>query len=297
MSAPVAGQFLDGNVTLARFDIRPPVLADPAEVRMASAVVPPAPAPAPAARTATPAPQRAVADVRTVAPPAPLQQPLVRRASLALADHAAPAPTRPEPARAQAPATRPRAEAAPVRTASAEPRTPPAPAAAPTRPRAEPARTRTASAEARPRPAAARARSSSLLDDSTLRDLGTAARAERGGGTSELMATLAAQLERPSPAGDQQQGLALTYHRLMLVMLLFVGVTIVIVGRLAMLQLFTDRSGAGRSSPIPCCPPRGDIVDRNGVAARPDDRRLVDRRPSGPDHRRPARARRSSSTR
>lgn len=183
LSAPVAGQFVDGNVTLARFDIRPPVLADPAEVRMASAVVPPAPAPAPAARTATPAPQRAVADVRTVAPPAPLQQPLVRRASLALADHAAPAPTRPEPARAQAPATRPRAEAAPVRTASAEPRTPPAPAAAPTRPRAEPARTRTASAEARPRPAAARARSSSLLDDSTLRDLGTAARAERGGGT------------------------------------------------------------------------------------------------------------------
>ncbi len=160
LSAPVASQFVDGNATLARFDIRQPALADPAEVRMASAALPPAPAPA--ARAATPAPQRAVADLRAVAPPAALQQPLVRRASLTVTADAA-------PVRAQPPAARPRAEAAP------------APAA--TRPRAEPPRTRTASAEARPRPAPARARPSSLLDDSTLRDLGTAARAERGGGT------------------------------------------------------------------------------------------------------------------
>ncbi|HYN46771.1 MAG TPA: penicillin-binding protein 2 [Allosphingosinicella sp.] len=78
------------------------------------------------------------------------------------------------------------------------------------------------------------------------------------------MATLAAQLERPSATGVQPQGLALTYHRLMLVMLLFVGVTILIVGRLAFLQLFTDRSAAAALA-NPMLPARGDIVDRNGV--------------------------------
>jgi cell division protein FtsI (penicillin-binding protein 3) len=80
------------------------------------------------------------------------------------------------------------------------------------------------------------------------------------------MATLAAaRLERPTPVTDHQQGLALTYHRLMLVMLLFVGVTFVIVARLAILQIFTDRTGAAALA-NPLLPPRGDIVDRNGVA-------------------------------
>ena len=78
------------------------------------------------------------------------------------------------------------------------------------------------------------------------------------------MATLAARIERPAQAADQEQGLALTYHRLMLVMLLFVGVTFVIVARLTQLQLFTDRSGAAELA-NPLLPPRGDIVDRNGV--------------------------------
>ncbi len=78
------------------------------------------------------------------------------------------------------------------------------------------------------------------------------------------MATLAAQLDRPSATGDRPQGLSLTYHRLMLVMLLFVGVTILIVARLAFLQVFTDRSlGAELANPL--LPARGDIVDRNGV--------------------------------
>jgi len=79
------------------------------------------------------------------------------------------------------------------------------------------------------------------------------------------MATLAAHIERPrSAAAVQPQGLALTYHRLMLVMLLFVGVTFVIVARLALLQVFTDRS-AGAEALNPLLPARGDIVDRNGV--------------------------------
>lgn len=80
------------------------------------------------------------------------------------------------------------------------------------------------------------------------------------------MATLAAEVGRARAPVEQPQqgGLALTYHRLMLVMLLFVGVTLVIVGRLAMLQVFTDRT-ASAASTDPLLPPRGDIVDRNGV--------------------------------
>ena len=78
------------------------------------------------------------------------------------------------------------------------------------------------------------------------------------------MATLAARIERPAPVADQEHGLALTYHRLMLVMLLFVGVTFVIVARLTQLQVFSDRSGGGELA-NPLLPVRGDIVDRNGV--------------------------------
>ncbi|HYJ53168.1 MAG TPA: penicillin-binding protein 2 [Allosphingosinicella sp.] len=78
------------------------------------------------------------------------------------------------------------------------------------------------------------------------------------------MATLAARIERPAPPVLQEHGLALTYHRLMLVMLLFVGVTFVIVARLAMLQIFTDRSGAAQLA-NPLLPARGDIVDRNNI--------------------------------
>lgn len=78
------------------------------------------------------------------------------------------------------------------------------------------------------------------------------------------MATLAAQIERSGPPAQPQQGLALTYHRLMLVMFLFVGVTFVIVARLTQLQLFTDRAGSALAI-NPLLPPRGDIVDRNGL--------------------------------
>ena len=79
------------------------------------------------------------------------------------------------------------------------------------------------------------------------------------------MATLAAQVQKPTPVGEQKQELTLTYQRLMLVMLLFAGVTTLIVLRLAYLQLFTDRSGAAELA-NPLIPPRADIVDRNGTA-------------------------------
>src|SRR4028119_1823543 len=58
-----------------------------------------------------------------------------------------------------------------------------------------------------------------------------------------------------------QQGIA--YDRLMLVLLLFVGAIFLISARLAQLQLFAD-TGTARAG-ISHLPPRGDIVDRNGV--------------------------------
>ncbi len=78
------------------------------------------------------------------------------------------------------------------------------------------------------------------------------------------MATLAAHVQRSAPVGEQKRELTVTYQRLMLMMLLFAGVTALIVVRLAYLQLFTDRSGAAQIS-NPLIPPRADIVDRNGV--------------------------------
>ena len=79
------------------------------------------------------------------------------------------------------------------------------------------------------------------------------------------MATLAAQFERPIVRGDSSEALTLTYQRLMLMLLLFVGVTALIVLRLGYLQVFADRSGAAELA-NPLIPPRADIVDRNGVA-------------------------------
>ena len=145
LSAPVSGQYVEGNVSLARFDTRQPQIAPDAEVRLASAAVPAAPA---AARPAAPAPQQALAA------PAP---PLVRRASATVAPkpHIAAVPTR--IAAAEPPRSRP--AATPVRTAAAQERG--------NRPAAAPARTRSAG----------------LLDDRTIRDLSSASRSERGGGT------------------------------------------------------------------------------------------------------------------
>jgi cell division protein FtsI (penicillin-binding protein 3) len=62
---------------------------------------------------------------------------------------------------------------------------------------------------------------------------------------------------------QRQRALALTYHRLMLMMLVFAGVTFLIVFRLVYLQLFTDRSVATLGDPL--LPARGDLVDRNGL--------------------------------
>jgi cell division protein FtsI (penicillin-binding protein 3) len=78
------------------------------------------------------------------------------------------------------------------------------------------------------------------------------------------MTAIAAHIERMPTAGGRRDGLSLTYHRLMLVMLVFMGVTSLVAGRLLYLQLFTDRAG-GSEAINPLVPARGDIVDRNGV--------------------------------
>ncbi|HEX8641722.1 MAG TPA: hypothetical protein VF704_11295 [Allosphingosinicella sp.] len=75
LSAPVAGQFLESNLSLARFDTRQRTVADQQEVRLASA--PTAPAPPVQAPL-----HMASAEAPAAPPSAPAAaQPLVRRAS------------------------------------------------------------------------------------------------------------------------------------------------------------------------------------------------------------------------
>jgi hypothetical protein len=109
LSAPVAGQYVENEVVLARLETRHDPLGDAAQVRMASvesgADAPAAPAPAAAA----PAPARPAARPAVAAAPQP-SAPVVRRASL---EPAAPARAVPAAARPAAPRA-----AAPVRTAS-----------------------------------------------------------------------------------------------------------------------------------------------------------------------------------
>jgi hypothetical protein len=190
LAPPASGQFVQG-AQLARFEAHDGSPLDgQAVVQTASADPAPAPLPPPAA-TAMPAPQHAVAAAPAIAAPAPFRQATVQRTSLTLPAQPAPAPARLQPA---PPPTRTaipmRAPAATVRVASAAPRAavqaPKAAAPAPGRTAiaTPPVRTRTASAAPMPR-GSAPAHRSTLLDDRTLRALGSAARAERGGGTRD----------------------------------------------------------------------------------------------------------------
>lgn len=78
------------------------------------------------------------------------------------------------------------------------------------------------------------------------------------------MTAIAVQPGRALVPAERHQSLALTYHRLMLVMLVFAGVTLLIVSRLVLLQLLSDRS-SGQAIADPLIPARADIVDRNGI--------------------------------
>jgi hypothetical protein len=174
LAPPASGQFVQG-AQLARFethDVSP--LDTQAVVQTASAEAAPAPLPPPAA-TATLAPQHAIAAAPAIAAPAPLRQATVQRTSLTMPAQPAPVLARPQPAPLATRAATP-SRPTPVRTASVAPK---AAAPTPVRTAAPPARTRTASAA--PAPRAAPPHRSSLLDDRTLREIGSAARAERGG--------------------------------------------------------------------------------------------------------------------
>jgi cell division protein FtsI (penicillin-binding protein 3) len=78
------------------------------------------------------------------------------------------------------------------------------------------------------------------------------------------MTALVARPERVRLAGQRQQDSATTHFRLMVVMLLFVGVTLLIATRLVYLLAFEGRP-ARAAATDGLLPPRGDIVDRNGV--------------------------------
>ncbi len=164
LSAPVAGQFVESNVSLARFDTRARDFADQsAEVQLASAETGQAPAPATRPAATPAAPRVILAAARPQDGPKPIMAaptvqraaPTVQRVALVTSPARTIAPTR-APERAAAP--RPTAERQPVAQ--------------------RPAATRqTVAARAAP------GRVPSLLGDDVLRDLRAEARSERAGGT------------------------------------------------------------------------------------------------------------------
>ncbi len=152
LSAPAAGQFLDSNVQLARFDVsQRGIDAQASEVRLAAA-------------EAGQAGPRATAPVQATQPAATSAAPRV-----VLASARAPEPAK--PSNNAAPTVRRASLNEPERPLVAEVSTPPV---------------RRASLPVIVRPAAAPRQAPAqrgLLGDDVLRDLGAAARAERGGGT------------------------------------------------------------------------------------------------------------------
>jgi cell division protein FtsI (penicillin-binding protein 3) len=77
--------------------------------------------------------------------------------------------------------------------------------------------------------------------------------------------TIAANPARLKAPAQRPETLAITYHRLMLMMLVFAGITLLIVGRLLFLTIFTDKAGGGAAA-NPLIPARADIVDRKGAS-------------------------------
>ncbi|WP_129791614.1 hypothetical protein [Sphingosinicella sp. CPCC 101087] len=91
LSAPVAGQFLESNVSLARFDVRQRTFGDE-QVRLAAAESAPA-APAPVGQAPVRLASAEVHSAPAVAAAGPVHRPLVRRASLTILPVADEAPT------------------------------------------------------------------------------------------------------------------------------------------------------------------------------------------------------------
>lgn len=111
LSAPVAGQFLDSGLTLARFDTREQPMQVHEQVRLASAETPSAP---PAVAAAQPRIVQARAELPAAGAD---RQPLVRRASLQVSPSPGPASAA-VPAATQVRATTPVRAAVPSRSSS-----------------------------------------------------------------------------------------------------------------------------------------------------------------------------------
>lgn len=78
------------------------------------------------------------------------------------------------------------------------------------------------------------------------------------------MTALVARPSRQRLGGQREQSVALVHFRLMVVMLMFVGISSVIGLRLAYLTVFSDPSTADNAA-NGLIPPRANLVDRNGV--------------------------------
>lgn len=76
------------------------------------------------------------------------------------------------------------------------------------------------------------------------------------------MTVLVARPARTRHSGHRQQSLALSHQRLMLLMLVFLGVGIIIAGRIVWMNVASAPRGSGAN---PAMFARGDIVDRNGA--------------------------------
>jgi hypothetical protein len=160
-TSPKAGQFLDGEVTLARFEMQPQVPAMEAPVQMAQAqpVAPTLPKPVQASAPA-PAPSVASSPVRQASAPAPqAERPLLRQAAVVRADIPTPTPA-PTPSSRSATRQTQSATAAPVRPVTAV--------------STRPAPSRTVTAKPAPRATA-------LINERTLSDLDARSRTERAG--------------------------------------------------------------------------------------------------------------------
>lgn len=78
-----------------------------------------------------------------------------------------------------------------------------------------------------------------------------------------MTATLAARADRVRLEGQRQQTAATSHFRLMVVMLVYAGITLIIIGKLAWTAIAADPPAQGaRGDGLTM--PRGDIVDRNG---------------------------------
>ncbi|MEC7931888.1 MAG: penicillin-binding protein 2, partial [Pseudomonadota bacterium] len=78
------------------------------------------------------------------------------------------------------------------------------------------------------------------------------------------MATIIVQPGGPRAGRQRVNRTATAHNRLMLLLILFLGITTILIGRLLWVGIFAPGAG-GDGALGPFVPARADIVDRNGV--------------------------------